>query len=144
MSVSLQFNIKMLIWADYLIMEVPFPTTSIRTMNIEDFQTNPKEKQWSGPFSFIQGADTQFGMISSYVHKNPEPNWDREITLTLQAIQQINSMNPKPRFFVVCGDMLDSMPYPGDIFISKPIKMYNKWKVLLHFALFLHSNFGDS
>jgi hypothetical protein len=82
-------------------------------MNIEDLQKNPEEKEWSGEFSFIQGADTQFGMIDSYIYKNVEPNWEREIALTTAAIQEINEMSPKPKFFVICGDMLDTMPYPG-------------------------------
>ena len=29
-----------------------------------------KEGKWNGSFSFIQAADTQFGLIERYVYKN--------------------------------------------------------------------------
>lgn len=73
-----------------------------------------EEKEWKGPFTFIQGADTQFGMIDSYIYKKKDPKWDKEIILTTEAIRKINCLNPKPRFFVICGDMLDAFPYRGE------------------------------
>jgi len=88
----------------------PFPAALPGT-NISDFQKNPSEREWRGPFTFIHGADTQFGMIDSYLLKKKEPKWDKEIALTESAIRQINQLRPKPRFFVVCGDMLDAFPY---------------------------------
>lgn len=68
------------------------------------------QSEWKGPFFFIQAADTQFGMIEGYLEKKPDPKWDKEIVLTRQAIAAVNRMNPKPRFFVVCGDLVDAMP----------------------------------
>lgn len=68
------------------------------------------ESQWKGPFFFIQAADTQFGMIESYLEKKPNPQWDKEIALTEKAVEAVNRMEPKPRFFVVCGDLVDAMP----------------------------------
>ena len=41
---------------------------------------------------------------------NGGDEWEQEIRLTEQAIQAINKMNPKPRFFVVCGDLIHAMP----------------------------------
>lgn len=72
--------------------------------------TKETESQWKGPFFFIQAADTQFGMIESYLEKKPCPRWDKEIALTEKAIEAVNQMEPKPRFFVVCGDLVDAMP----------------------------------
>lgn len=69
-----------------------------------------KEGKWKGPFFFINAADTQFGMIESYLQKKPDPKWDKEIALTKEAISAVNQMNPKPRFFVVCGDLIDAFP----------------------------------
>ena len=69
-----------------------------------------KESLWKGPFFFIQGSDTQFGMIDSYIKKNTIITWDEEIIRTKKCIQAINAMNPKPRFFIVCGDLIDAMP----------------------------------
>lgn len=65
---------------------------------------------WKGPFYFIQAADTQFGMIESYLEKKPNPRWDKEIYLTKKAIAAVNKMNPKPKFFIVCGDLIDALP----------------------------------
>ncbi len=33
------------------------------------------------------------------------------MALTRDLIQRINLMEPKPKFFVICGDMLDAFPY---------------------------------
>jgi predicted MPP superfamily phosphohydrolase len=46
--------------------------------------------------------------------KNPNPNWDKEIKLTQEAIKAANQMNPKPKFFIVCGDLVDAMPGNSD------------------------------
>ncbi|KAH7947344.1 hypothetical protein HPB52_010256 [Rhipicephalus sanguineus] len=72
--------------------------------------TKETEGHWKGPFFFIQAADTQFGMIESYLEKKPHPRWDKEIALTQKAVEAVNRMEPKPRFFVVCGDLVDAMP----------------------------------
>ncbi|GIY75737.1 hypothetical protein CDAR_451641 [Caerostris darwini] len=59
--------------------------------------------EWKEPFYFIQGADPQFGMIHFY--DSSKNAWDEEMRLTRKAIQLINNMKPKPKFFVVCGDL---------------------------------------
>lgn len=87
---------------------IPFPTCL--PMDISNFQNDPAEKLWSGPFTFILAADPQFGLIEKYFLHKENPRWDEEITLTRKAIQMANEMKPKPRFFVVCGDMLDTRP----------------------------------
>ncbi|XP_055948752.1 serine/threonine-protein phosphatase CPPED1-like isoform X1 [Argiope bruennichi] len=69
-----------------------------------------EESSWSGPFAFIQGADTQFGFIENYIEKKPNPGWDKEVELTRRAIASVNAMCPRPRFFVVCGDLVDAFP----------------------------------
>lgn len=69
-----------------------------------------KEGLWKGPFSFIQAADTQFGMIEDYVKKKENPGWQEEIVLTKKAIKAVNQMTPKPRFFIVCGDLIHAFP----------------------------------
>ncbi|ODM89056.1 Serine/threonine-protein phosphatase CPPED1 [Orchesella cincta] len=43
--------------------------------------------------------------------KTSKPTWKAEIELTRQAIQKINSLSPKPKFFMICGDMLDAYPF---------------------------------
>lgn len=66
--------------------------------------------QWSGSFYFIQAADTQFGMIDSYLKKLEHPKWDEEMRLTELLISKCNKMEPKPEFMVICGDLIDAMP----------------------------------
>lgn len=75
--------------------------------------THEKEGEWKGNFTFIQGADTQFGLIDRWFLKNPIENnvWDQEIELTKQAIKHANEMVPKPKFFILCGDLIDAMPH---------------------------------
>lgn len=68
------------------------------------------EKDWQGGFYFIQGADTQYGLIDRYLLKLETPNWDKEIALTEKTVRRVNEMRPRPRFFVVCGDLCDAFP----------------------------------
>jgi hypothetical protein len=35
-------------------------------------------------------------------------SWDVEIEATRAVIKKINQMQPKPKFFVVCGDLVDA------------------------------------
>jgi len=77
-------------------------------------------KDWEGPFFFIQGADTQLGLMYNYGsngqdgHPYPDSNWDQEMELCRIAVQKMNAMDPKPAFFIVCGDLVDAFPdkYP--------------------------------
>ncbi|XP_069677952.1 serine/threonine-protein phosphatase CPPED1-like isoform X1 [Periplaneta americana] len=66
--------------------------------------------EWSEPFYFIQGADIQLGMIESYLEKKPNPGWEEEIELGNKAVARINAMKPKPKFFVMCGDLCHAFP----------------------------------
>lgn len=36
--------------------------------------------------------------------------WEEEIRLTEEAVEAINKMCPKPKFFALCGDLVHSMP----------------------------------
>lgn len=84
-------------------------------MNITAMMTNSDQRNWSGHFTFVQAADTQFGLIDKFVKgQKAEPDWTKEIELTKEMISNVNKMKPKPRFIVVCGDMLDAFPYEGD------------------------------
>ncbi|KAM6244132.1 serine/threonine-protein phosphatase CPPED1 isoform 2-T2 [Spheniscus humboldti] len=71
------------------------------------------EYQWKGPFYFIQGADPQFGLMKAWAIgdiNNGDDEWGEEIKLAEQAVQAINKLNPKPKFFVLCGDLIHGMP----------------------------------
>lgn len=42
--------------------------------------------------------------------RNAISKWDEEIHLTTNAIKQWNHMVPKPRFVIVCGDLVNDFP----------------------------------
>ncbi|XP_027695133.1 serine/threonine-protein phosphatase CPPED1 isoform X1 [Vombatus ursinus] len=72
-----------------------------------------EELQWKSPFYFIQGADPQFGLMKAWAIgdcSNDGDEWEEEMRLTDQAVQAINRLNPKPKFFVLCGDLIHAMP----------------------------------
>lgn len=71
-----------------------------------------EEGKWRGPFCFIQSSDTQLGLIDSW-NEVPvkEQKWDKEVANTKKAIKAANSLSPKPRFFIVCGDMVNAFPW---------------------------------
>ncbi|XP_004401289.1 PREDICTED: calcineurin-like phosphoesterase domain-containing protein 1 isoform 1 [Odobenus rosmarus divergens] len=72
-----------------------------------------KEREWKGPFYFIQGADPQFGLMKAWSTGDSDSGgdeWGQEIRLTEQAVEAINKLKPKPRFFVLCGDLIHAMP----------------------------------
>jgi len=67
--------------------------------------------EWKENFFFIQAADTQFGLIDDWANVPLEKQcWEEDIRLTKLSIKHANSMNPKPKFFVVCGDLINAMP----------------------------------
>lgn len=68
------------------------------------------ERSWQGDFTFIQAADTQFGMQESYIEKKADFGWNQEISWSQELVRQVNSMTPRPRFMVICGDLLDAWP----------------------------------
>jgi serine/threonine-protein phosphatase CPPED1 len=63
------------------------------------------------------------GLIDRYILKLPVPNWEKEIALTKLAIEKANAMQPKPRFFIICGDLVDA--YPGEYFTVISLILYN-------------------
>ncbi|XP_028914495.1 serine/threonine-protein phosphatase CPPED1 [Ornithorhynchus anatinus] len=71
------------------------------------------ERHWEAPFYFIQGADPQFGLMKAWADgdcSSGGDEWEQEIRLTEQAVQAINRLDPKPKFFVLCGDLIHGMP----------------------------------
>ncbi|XP_046664304.1 serine/threonine-protein phosphatase CPPED1-like isoform X1 [Homalodisca vitripennis] len=64
-----------------------------------------QNKEWKEPFIFVQGADTQLGMFQDYEEITTEPKWAQEIALAELAVQKVNQMKPRPKFYVICGDL---------------------------------------
>lgn len=36
--------------------------------------------------------------------------WAEEVELTKQAVEAVNQLRPRPRFMVLCGDLVHAMP----------------------------------
>ena len=66
-------------------------------------------KTWKENFFFVQAADTQFGLIDHWGEVPvEEQKWNEDIRLTRLAIKHTNSLEPRPKFFIVCGDMINA------------------------------------
>jgi len=75
---------------------------------------------WEQNYYFIQAADTQLGMMHHWGTDGtgtlagsdgkpyPDSNWEQEITLCKQSVAIMNSLEVKPAFFIVCGDLVDA------------------------------------
>jgi len=78
-----------------------------------DFSAETQAK-WKRDFFFIQAADTQLGLMYNFGTDGsdgtpyPESNWEKEIDLCKASVEILNGMNPKPEFFIVCGDLVDA------------------------------------
>lgn len=72
-----------------------------------------EQKEWNGPFYFIQAADPQLGLMKAWRIGDCDSGgdeWTEEVQLTKQAVQAINKLQPRPRFLVLCGDLVHAMP----------------------------------
>ncbi|KAM7538352.1 hypothetical protein Aperf_G00000059803 [Anoplocephala perfoliata] len=65
----------------------------------------------SGEFTFVQLCDPQLALLERYGEKRDPPyKWDRELVLVNRAIAAVNNLLNKPKFVVVCGDLVDAEP----------------------------------
>jgi len=72
--------------------------------------TFKEEGSWKGPFFFVLGADTQLGLIDQMNNVTANPSWDEELRRLDLIISHLNCMNPKPKFFIICGDLVNAFP----------------------------------
>lgn len=84
-------------------------STQQRIKDYERFKED-EQKQWKGPFYFVQAADPQFGLIERYLEKKVNYTWEKEKVLSKLSVEKLNALNPKPKFFVICGDLCDATP----------------------------------
>lgn len=80
------------------------------------------ERQWSGPFCFIQAADPQLGLMKAWRDGDCDgggEEWAEEVELTQRAVDAVNRLRPRPRFMVLCGDLVHAMP-GRDVFVLTP------------------------
>ncbi|KAG8145569.1 hypothetical protein E2320_012086, partial [Naja naja] len=63
--------------------------------------------------SVFREADPQFGLMKAYSIgdcSSGGDEWEAELQLTRQAVEAINRLNLRPKFFVLCGDLVHGMP----------------------------------
>ncbi|KAM8890590.1 serine/threonine-protein phosphatase CPPED1 isoform 2-T3 [Synchiropus picturatus] len=75
--------------------------------------TEDVERDWTGPFYFIQAADPQLGLMKAWREGDCDgggDEWAEEVQLTKQAVEAVNQLRPRPRFMVLCGDLVHAMP----------------------------------
>uniref|UniRef100_A0A3P8RXI9 Serine/threonine-protein phosphatase CPPED1 n=1 Tax=Amphiprion percula TaxID=161767 RepID=A0A3P8RXI9_AMPPE len=71
------------------------------------------ECEWKGPFCFIQAADPQLGLMKAWRDGDCDgggEEWAEEVELTKQAVEAVNQLRPRPKFMVLCGDLVHAMP----------------------------------
>lgn len=70
------------------------------------------ETKWTGPFTFVQAADTQLGFMDdpTWGSSGDGTNWDEEVALTRRLVRCVNALSPRPRFLVMCGDLVHALP----------------------------------
>lgn len=88
---------------------------NIPSLNLVDpAKISDEEKQWSGPFTFVHATDIGMGILDKFLFVD-DPNWDKEKALVTESVKRINEMKPKPKFFIICGNMLGAFLYKGNV-----------------------------
>lgn len=67
-------------------------------------------------------------------------DWAEEVELTKQAVEAVNHLRPRPRFLVLCGDLVHAMPgryRHGTIQVSVPLVGFNVNAELKRFSCFI-------
>uniref|UniRef100_A0AAQ5ZLW5 Calcineurin-like phosphoesterase domain-containing protein n=2 Tax=Amphiprion ocellaris TaxID=80972 RepID=A0AAQ5ZLW5_AMPOC len=75
--------------------------------------TEDAQCEWKGPFCFIQAADPQLGLMKAWRDGDCDgggEEWAEEVELTKQAVEAVNQLRPRPKFMVLCGDLVHAMP----------------------------------
>lgn len=67
-------------------------------------------KLWTENFYFVIGADSQFGYIWPHKERDSK-DWKIEMDRAINAINKINNLTPRPQFVIICGDLVNEMPY---------------------------------
>ena len=70
-----------------------------------------RERQWQGDWQFVVMADVQLGMLNHRSPPDSGESWEEERAMALQCVREVNRLRPK--FVVVCGDLVDAMPETG-------------------------------
>lgn len=76
-------------------------------------------QEWSGPFTFVQGADTQLGFMADETWGGKDKDdWSAEIELCKRFVRCCNALVPQPEFVCICGDLVHALP--GGVLSDRP------------------------
>lgn len=69
-----------------------------------------ESRLWKDNFCFVQAADSQLGLIDSWARKQEEETWEEDVRLSKLSVQCANQLEPRPKFMVICGDLINAEP----------------------------------
>ncbi len=82
---------------------------------VKDHCVKPNLDDQASDYIFVQLADPQLALLERYIeHRDPPFKWDRELALFDRAISAINNLPFKPKFVIICGDLVDAEPGKDD------------------------------
>ncbi|CAB1338267.1 unnamed protein product [Coregonus sp. 'balchen'] len=83
--------------------------------------THPQEeqKEWRVPFCFIQAADPQLALMKAW-REGDRDGEGTKVQLTQQAVEAVNKLCCRPKFMVLCGDLVHARPTTNIDPILKP------------------------
>ena len=67
------------------------------------------ERTWTGEFTFALMADVQLGMLEGNYPASGE-SWEVEMQMAARCVAHVNTMQPRPKFVIICGDLVDAAP----------------------------------
>lgn len=86
---------------------------------------------WTENFYFVVAADPQFGYIRPPVERDSR-DWKIEMDKAIFAIDKINNLSPRPQFLVICGDLVNEMPYNETVLNELQVNDFKKVFSKLH------------
>ena len=96
---------------------------------------NIEHSEWYEPFSFIQAADTQIGFSDDINWGGRgSGDWEVDAAHCWKLVENINKIEPSPKFLIICGDIVHAMPKglinysDGGLLSSSIYSNYNSWK----------------
>jgi len=68
-----------------------------------------EDRTWTGEWTFALMADVQLGMLEGNYPASGE-SWEVEMQMAARCVAHVNTMQPRPKFVIICGDLVDAAP----------------------------------
>ena len=76
-------------------------------------------RTWEGEWTFALMADVQLGMLEGNYPASGE-SWETEKEMAARCVAHINAIQPRPKFVIVCGDLVDQAPPAARSTVHQP------------------------